>query len=204
MKKPKSILPQNDVSLELISLAEARLHLRLDAIGSPPTHPDDSLVEALIVAVREDAENYMGTAVVQQTYSAAYDGFNDEVLELGIWPVTGVVSVVYKDRDGIEQTLSPSGYTLDNYQKPARLVPTETWPQTDPAPNSVIVTFSAGHTDGDSPNPYPLPKAIRAAMLLMLGHLYENREAVTYGSQVITLPLGAIHLMTPYRIKMGM
>lgn len=204
MKKPKSVKPQNDVSLELISLEDARLHLRLDAIGSPPSHPDDSLVEALITAVREDAENYMGIAVAQQTYSAAYDSFDDQTLELGLWPVTGIVSVVYKDQDGIDQTLSSSEYILDNYEKPARLVPTETWPATASAPNSVIVTFSAGHTDGDSPNPYPLPKAIRAAMLLMLGHLYDNREAVTYGSQVITLPLGAIHLMTPYRIKMGM
>lgn len=204
MKKPKSVLPQNDVSLELITLTEARLHLRLDTLGSPPTHPDDSLVEALITAVREDAENYMGIAVAQQTYSAAYNGFSDQSLELGIWPVTGVVSVVYKDVSGVEHTLSPSSYILDNYEKPARLIPTETWPQTGSAPNSVVVTFSAGHTDGDSPNPYPLPKAIRAAMLLMLGHLYENREAVTYGNQVITLPLGAIHLMTPYRIKMGM
>jgi uncharacterized phiE125 gp8 family phage protein len=204
MKKPKSILPQNDVSLELISLDEARLHLRLDALGSPPSHPDDALIESLITAVREDAENYMGTAVVQQTYSAAYDGFDDQALELGIWPVTGVVSVVYTDVNGIPQTLSYSKYILDNYEKPARLFPKETWPQTASTPNSVIVTFSAGHTDGDSPNPYPLPKAIRAAMLLMLGHLYENREAVAYANQVVTLPLGAIHLMTPYRIKMGM
>ena len=43
-------------SVEPISLEKARLHLRLDTSGSPPSHPDDSLVTSLITAVRENAE----------------------------------------------------------------------------------------------------------------------------------------------------
>lgn len=39
--------------------------------------------------------------------------------------------------------------------------------------------------------------AINAAALLILGHLYANREAVTDGSRV-EVPMGAEWLLTPY------
>lgn len=44
---------------------------------------------------------------------------------------------------------------------------------------------------------------IRAAMLLTIGHLYENREEVVTGVSVTQLPMGTERLLRPYRIGMG-
>ena len=45
--------------------------------------------------------------------------------------------------------------------------------------------------------------AIQAALLLIVGHLYTNREDVLAGVSVAQLPNGSQYLMQPYRIGMG-
>jgi len=67
--------PSNNVAAEPITLAQARLHLKLDTSGSPPSHPDDTLVTALIAASRESAEKYTGLAIANQTYTLTLDRF---------------------------------------------------------------------------------------------------------------------------------
>lgn len=200
----EKIKPQNDVQSEPVSLATARLHLRLDLVGSPPAHPDDALVEALITAAREDAEKYLGIAVALQTYKVAFDAFPTGSLHLGLWPVSEVESITYVDANGATQTLSSGAYALDVYAKPALVHAVGEWPRTKDVPNAVIVTVRAGFTDGVSPNEYPAPKAINQAILLLIGHLYEHRESVNVGQSVTTYPLGYLHLLTGHRINMGM
>ena len=46
-------------------------------------------------------------------------------------------------------------------------------------------------------------KAIEAACLLKLGHLFANREEVVVGSTAVELPLASKSLLMPYRIRMG-
>lgn len=46
-------------------------------------------------------------------------------------------------------------------------------------------------------------KAIQAACLLILGHLYENREDAVTGTIATELPMGSRSLLMPYRIGMG-
>lgn len=51
-----------------------------------------------------------------------------------------------------------------------------------------------------------LNRAVQAACLLTLGHLYTNREDVVAGSGTLTalaLPKGSRFLLDPYRVKMG-
>jgi hypothetical protein len=45
--------------------------------------------------------------------------------------------------------------------------------------------------------------AIRAAILLTLGHLYANREDSIIGVSAVELPMGSQWLLAPYRIGMG-
>ena len=45
--------------------------------------------------------------------------------------------------------------------------------------------------------------AIQAALLLIVGHLYANREDVLAGVSVAQLPNGSQYLMQPYRVGMG-
>lgn len=186
-------------TVEPISMATARLHLRLDTSGSPPSHPDDSLVSSLITAVRQNAEDYTGLKIASGTYEVRADSFKDFNIELQTWPVTAISSVSYVDMNDDVQTLASSEYTLDTYARPARLKATTTFP----AAKEVTIRFIAGFTDGQSPNPYPMPISLESAMLLMLGHLYDNREAVSL-DQSYERPLGATYLMNPYRISLGL
>lgn len=54
----------------------------------------------------------------------------------------------------------------------------------------------------DDPDVEPAePGALEvAAMLLIIGHLYENRETVVVGSSAISVPTGAISLLTFNRV----
>lgn len=49
----------------------------------------------------------------------------------------------------------------------------------------------------------PINASITAAILLTLGHLDENREEVARGVSVTQLPIGAQHLLWPYRAGLG-
>lgn len=44
---------------------------------------------------------------------------------------------------------------------------------------------------------------VKAAMLLILGHLHENREEVVTGTIATALPSGARTLLFPYRVRLG-
>lgn len=44
---------------------------------------------------------------------------------------------------------------------------------------------------------------IKGAVLLLFGHLYENREDVVVGLSVAELPLGAKHSLWPHRVGLG-
>jgi len=181
---------------EPVSLSEAQLHLRLDTSGSPPTHPDDTLVQTLISASRESAENYANITVAQCQYQLKAEAIDDKV-DLQTFPVTAIASVTYKDDAGATQTVSSSAYYINNHVKPSQLVFYNDAPSYE-----MTITFTAGFTDGEQSNPFPCPAGIKAAILLMLGNWYENRETVS-NIESFERPQSAIYLLTPYRINMG-
>lgn len=198
--------PLHDIEFESLTLEEARLHLRLDAVGSPPTHPDDDLVLALNVAAREHAEYYTSQAFARQSYELALDEFPAGAIDLGVWPVLSVDSVAYVDQAGATQTLDAANYALNNSRKPASLALAfgTAWPATRVQDAAIKITFTAGRTDDLSPNPQPTPKSAKQAMLLMLGHLYENREALGKKDYNVELPLGVMALLQQHRIAIGL
>jgi hypothetical protein len=52
-------------------------------------------------------------------------------------------------------------------------------------------------------HPLVVTDAILAAMLLILGHLYMNREDVVIGVAPMELPMNSRYLLAPYRAGMG-
>jgi uncharacterized phiE125 gp8 family phage protein len=187
---------------EPISLAEARAHLRIEPFGSPETHPDDSYVSALITVAREWCEQYTGRALASQTIEMALDDFPEDAIELPLTPVTSITSVKYIDEDGIEQTLSNTYYGLDDYSKPNWLLLKSgfNWPDTNGGANNIKIRMVVGSTSAN------IQKPITAAMLLMIGNLYENRTEDQVGTSRTTfnsLPLGVYNLLQPYRLTLG-
>jgi uncharacterized phiE125 gp8 family phage protein len=169
--------------VEPITLADARLHLKLDASGSPASHPDDELVRALMQAAREWCEDYTRRAFVQRTVRLNLDRFPEYIGDIELWspPVASVTGITYLDEDGASQTLATSVYTVDLDVLPPRITLKlgQAWPATADLPQAVKVTYLAGYAPTTSPADYRanVPASVKAAMKLIIGDLYQNREA---------------------------
>lgn len=217
---------------EQISVADARQHLNLTAMGSPPTHPDDNLlVDVYIPAAREFCEGETERALATQTLEMALNGFPNGYpwawpgyvwpsgigantfysglmtgIPLPMSPVQQVVSVKYTDGDGNEQTLDPTTYVLDDWSalNVLNLASGSSWPTTQQTPKAVRITYVAGYAlPGDSPTVWPLPRLLRSAMLLTIGHLYENRESTT-DLRLMEVPLGISALLRKHTIGLSL
>ena len=179
---------------EPISLAEAKLHLKVDT----DLTADDNLITALITAARQMAENYTGLALINQTWEYATDQFTDSQIPLRPAPLSSIASITYKDSANVTQTLSSSVYEANTYEMPGKVMLkyNQVWPTTLLIENSILITFVAGYGTASS----SVPAAIRAAILLIIGHLYEHRENVVIGTISSELPQGAEYLLNPYRV----
>lgn len=187
-------------AVEPVTLEQARLHLRLDAIDSNG-HPDDPLVEGLISAAREWSESFTGQTLAGIGYELRLDEFTDSI-ELPVKPVREVTEITYVDADDVTQTVDPELYELsaDPFAPILTAATTNGWPEgTD-----VRISFTAGYLpEADSSGLPFVPASIRAAMLLIIGHLYANREETTAQAMEL-LPMGVKSLLRPYRIRIGM
>jgi hypothetical protein len=206
---------------EPVSLDVAKKHLRVDF------DDDDLLIQALVSAAREWAEIYCKRAFFNQTIVLSLDAFplftycNGTIpsAQMHGWPyysaywdplairlprpsTVSVQSITYCDLTNTVQTLDPSTYYVDITSEPARVVPMPslTWPTIQLyLPGSVQVTYTAG-TYGDGVDTADCPFAVKAAILLMVGHLYEHRETA---SELILkeIPLGAKALLDTVRFE---
>lgn len=162
------------VSTEPITVDEAKLHVRMTSSETA----EDTLLGSLITAAREYCENYTGRALATQTIEAYLDRFPCFYeIELPRAPVQSVSSVKYKDSAGTETTLpANTDYLVDVDRSVGRIVLPYgvSWPSFTPYPvNPVRIRFVAGYTEANL-----IPKTIKQAMLLLIGHWYANREAV--------------------------
>lgn len=182
---------------EPMTLAQAKLHLRVD----DDITADDALIGALVTAARRWCEQYTGRALVQQTWDLRQD-CNYGFIEIHKVPLQEVSAIFYIDEDGVEQTLDTDLYDVDIYSEPARITPAwnETWPDYRAVPNAWRVRFVAGYSVGSPADlAQNVPAELIAAMKLVIGHLYENRESVVLNGVPQVVPQGAEYLAHPYR-----
>lgn len=186
---------------EPITLAQAKLHLKVDVSD------DDDLIEALIRAAREWAENYTRRSFVERTLELRLDCFPRLIL-LPRGPVRELVSLQYLDQGGDLQDVPASLYQTDLYAEPARIAPVfgAVWPVPQfGALNAVVATYRAGYEPGtESPTDYAenIPSAIKAALKLLVGHWYEHREAVVLANvQATEVPLAVKSVLAPFEIR---
>ena len=127
-------------SAEPLSLAEAKLHLRVDA----DITEEDGLIAALIVTARQQAEHRTGRALVSQQWRLGLDQFPDDSLELPKPKLVSVQSVTYLDSNGTRQTLAGGDYEVITDELVGRLVPAfgKSWPACRLFPGSVQLIFS--------------------------------------------------------------
>lgn len=180
---------------EPVSLAEAKAHLRVD--GSD----EDDLIDRLIATAREYCEPIARRSFMPQTLMMSFDGWPvvcDAPTYLVLFrpPVQSVSHIKYYDSAGVLQTMTASDYVADLVAAPPRIYLADgaAWPsETLRAGLAVQVTYVAGYADADA-----VPARYKQAMMLLIGHWYENREQIVVapGATSATLKLAVESLLT--------
>jgi uncharacterized phiE125 gp8 family phage protein len=182
-------------ALEPVSLTEAKAHLRVDITD------DDTLITALITSAREMVEQITRRALISQTLDYKIDDWPGDYMELPMPKLISITSITYKlYSDGSTSTLSSAVYFAVTSTTPGRvaLKPGQSWPGDSLYPyQAITVRYVAGYGSAASSVPGPIKEAIK----LLIGHLYENREASYAGNpNVSMLPMGVDKLLYPYRV----
>lgn len=187
---------------EVITLAEAKAHARVEI------DDDDGLIAGYAIAARVHLEGETRRAFLTQTWDLTLDygwpvvredGRHLNRIVLPRPPVQSVTSITYIDSAGATQTLAADQYKLAKastgewFVEPAYGV---TWPSVRSEMAAITVRFVAGYGS----NPGDVPEPLRQAMLLLIGHFYENREAINIGNIVNELPFAVAALVFPFRV----
>lgn len=171
----------------VVTLAEARRHLRVFH------EDDDAEIEMMVAAATAAIEgpNGIGIALGSQTWRLSLDHFPCEIV-VPLGPVISITSIGYTDSAGDPATVAT--WRADIESSPLRIWPARdtSWPAIVCEPGAVKVTFVCGYTD--------IPVDLKWAILLIVGHFYEHREAVTTDLKAIELPMGVSSILERYRV----
>ncbi len=195
---------------EPVSLAEAKLHLRVDF------DEDDALIQALISAARQAAEMLTQRQLVTARWRMVLDSFPGPSL-MGVpagqtftlpghailmpkSPLQSVVEISYLDMAGVSQVMPSAHYTVDKACEPARITPVfgQIWPVALPQIGAVSVTFDAGYGSVAD-----VPEGLKSWIKLRLGSLYAHREEVASMARGRIDPLPFVDgLLDPYKVPL--
>ena len=180
---PASIYP--------VTLAEAKTHLRVDG------NDEDALINALIAAATAQAENYTWRTLMPTVFEYVDDDFDAEI-KLDTFPISSIDSIKYYDVSNTLQTVPAGEYETNLVECPVTIRPKTNyyWPSTYVKYEAVIVRFTAGYASAAL-----VPAPIKQAILMIIGHLYANREDVVTGTQVNTIPQSSQYLLNNYRVN---
>ena len=179
---------------EVLTDDEAIYHLRSQGI----TFDSDETAElqAKVKTARIIAENHTRRKFINQAMVGYLDDWPTH-LTLGVGPVSTFTSVTYTDTAGDPQTLATTEYKTDIISENPRIYFHGTLPDLlEDAFNGVQINFTAGY----GATAASVPEPIKDAVILILGHLWENRQDVIVGSQVNKMPMASEHLLFPYVI----
>lgn len=173
----------------VVTLEEAKRHLRVDG------DDEDALVQAYIDAATghiDGPDGWLGRAIGKQILEARFGSGCGASVRLPFPPFIELVSVSYHDADGVEQ-MADLG---DLEAMGSDLMPVRggwPWSAGTLRREGVRVRYRAGYEIAPAP--------IRAAILLMVGDLYRNRETVA-ATAMTAVPMSTTveNLLGPYRV----
>src|SRR5690606_16988288 len=179
--------------VEPVALEDAKIHLRVDG------DEEDAWIRRAIVAAREYCEDFQGRAYTSRTLRLGLERWpSGRAIYLPKPPLQAVEAITYTLADGTQHTMDPSLYVVDADAEPGviHLRPEAWWPSGPLQPGLPIrVAYTAGYGDADS-----VPMSVRQAILLLVGHWYEHREAVVVGSLSRQLEFAVATLLWPERV----
>lgn len=151
---------------EPLSVTAAKAHARTEHSG------EDATFTALIASARRYVEQDCGLALIDQTWRAYFNTWDELGLRLRPHPVSAITEIAVWDGSAFE------AQTVGDFQllagRPAALIPNDDTAPAIPqrARQGIRVTFTAGFgaTEAD------IPDDLRTAMNQLVTHWYEQRE----------------------------
>lgn len=175
---------------EPVSTAEAKLQAHIDQ------SVEDTLIAYWITTARQQCEDIARRSFVTRTYTAYLDCWPGWLTELPYPPLATVTSVKYYDDAGSPAaTFASSNYQVDTHSEPGRLAlkSTADWPSTTLRDiNGVEIIYTAGYGAASA-----VPARYKAAIFLIVAHLFQHRESVVVeqGVSLVELPQGIYDLL---------
>lgn len=154
-----------------VTLAEVKAHCRISDSDS------DTLLNALIAAAVDliDGDGVLGRAMITQTW-AQWVPQSPGRVRLKMGPFQTLDAVQYYDAAGVLQDADETNFRAEKIGDFVEIVPKEgaTWPGTQNRNDAIKITYIAGFGAAAD-----VPQGIRHAILMLIAHWYENREATS-------------------------
>ena len=177
-----------------ITVDEAKAHLNISHAS------DDTLIDSYIRAATAMVEKRTNRCFATQTRTLLMDGFADSryVHSRRIYPDrspiknSSGVAITYVAATGTTTTLPTSDYVVSFRERPGCIAEAygAAWPSVRVQPNSVTITYVAGHSTLTTAVPYH----IKLALQMLVAHLYRFRESHTE-TALAELPMGVAALL---------
>lgn len=158
---------------------------------------EDDLLEMYRSAAIIMAERYTGHSLVRTAHQVYVNRWpqaeEGNSLVLPIYPVHSITKVEYM-ADGDWEELEAGAYTADLVSKPCRLrivAPQAADPDVE---MPIRITMDAGMDYS------AIPESARSGMLMLVGHLYANREDVVVAGDSTAMPHGGEWFFEEMRI----
>jgi uncharacterized phiE125 gp8 family phage protein len=129
----------------------------------------DAEISDKVQGFTEQAEHKTGRAFITQTCQVTLDEF-PPAIKLSRPPIIAVLYVRFYDADGVQQTLDPQDYQVDDQSEPGYILPApgKNWPATGRRINAVEVQYTCGY----GPSPDDVPASIKQYILGKLENDY--------------------------------
>jgi uncharacterized phiE125 gp8 family phage protein len=166
-----------------VTLTQAKAQLRV-------THSDeDTYITDLIARAKAWVERYIAQPIAVSTVVDTFLEFGDYLL-LTRGPFAELTTIAYVDSEGEDAEIDIEA-TPPRVQDGRIYPPTTGWPAITTY-STITVTYTAGFET--------TPPEIDQAMLLLIGHWYQNREGVVVGATNETLEYAIEALAGPFRL----
>lgn len=191
-----------------VSLAEAKVHCNANEFTD-----DDAMLMSLIEAATAHLDGWtgiLGRCLCEQTWRQDFDSFRS-YLRLPLFPVISIVSIDYTDVADAKQTIATPNYILQCDELGARVefVGGYSFPPRNSNGSPICISYVAGYVDAPAveadgdipavPRGSTVPSALKHAILMLVSHWYQNRDAILISGQVAELPFAVNALIAPFR-----
>lgn len=175
-----------------ITLSEVKSQLRVES-------SDDDIILARLINVAiayTDVRGALGQAMITQKWGQWLAPNPPQRVDIMLKPLQSVTAIKYYDENGDLQDDDVNNYEVYGTENAASIGPKDnfSWPTTQNRHDAIKIEYEIGYGDAAS----DVPDTIRHAMMLLIGHWYDNREQ-TQMDELSNIPFGFVELMNMHR-----